>query len=130
MKKIVPYEESFGAYTFPAGFEETLKGKTIEQQMDCYRLTMSVTDANTDWRERTHGMWYVKLDRVSDVRALIVHGDTLVGILVEDDNGREVPCFADERVCTYYAQDNNGAGYKERDWYRYLICLPADHTLW
>ena len=126
MKKIVPYEESFGAYTFPAGFEETLKGKTIDQQMDRYRLTMSVTDANTGWRERTHGMWYVKLDRVSDVRALIVHGDTLVGILVEDDNGREVPCFADERVCTYYAQDNNGAGYKTREEYVYLLCVAED----
>lgn len=26
--------------------------------------------------------------------------------------------------------DNNGAGYKERDWYRYLICLPYNHNLW
>lgn len=26
--------------------------------------------------------------------------------------------------------DNNGAGYKEREWSKYLICLPFSHTLW
>lgn len=26
--------------------------------------------------------------------------------------------------------DNNGAGYKEHDWYKYLVCLPYNHNLW
>ncbi len=26
--------------------------------------------------------------------------------------------------------DNNGNGYKEREWYKYLVCLPYNHTLW
>ena len=121
--RIIPYEEQFGAYTFPDGFEETLKGLSIEEQMDRYRLSMSRTDGMTGWRERTSGMWYVQLDRVSDVRALIVKDDLLVGIMLVDHNGREVPCFAEERVCTYYDEENNGAGYKTRADYVYLFCV-------
>lgn len=124
--KIVPYEESFGTFTFPEGFEQTLKGLTIEEQMNRYRLSMSRTDAMTGWRERTYGTWYVKLDAVRDVRALIVKDDTLVGIMLEDHNNREVPCFADCGVCTYYDEENNGAGYKTRQDYVYLLCVPEN----
>ena len=76
--KVVAYEESFGTFTFPEGFEASLKGLSIEQQMDRYRLTMN----------------------------------------------RLVPCFADEGVCTYYDQENNGAGYKTRIENVYLMCAP------
>lgn len=123
MKKIVPYEEAFGPYTLPEGFAETLKGLSIEAQMDRYRLSMNRTDAMTGWRQRTGGMWYVRLDEVRDVRALIVHGDALVGVMLEDYRGVEVPCFADERICTYYDCENNGAGYKTREDYVYLLCM-------
>lgn len=121
--KIVPYEESFGTFTFPEGFEETLKGLSIEQQMDRYRLTMSRLDAMTGWRERATSRWHIKLQEVKDIQ-LIVKDDLLVGILVEDHTKRLVPCFADEGVCTYYDAENNGAGYKTREDYVYLLCVP------
>lgn len=126
MKKIVPYEESFGTFTLPEGFLETLQGLSIPEQMARYRLSMSRTDAMTGWRERTSGYWYVKLDAVSDVLALIVKDEILVGIMIKDHNGREVPCFADEGVCTYYDEENNGAGYKTRQDYVYLLCVPEN----
>ena len=124
--RIVPYEEKFGTFTFPEGFEETLKGLSIEEQMGRYRLSMSRTDAMTGWRERTHGRWYLGLDKVRDVQGLIVKDDLLVGILLIDHNGREVSCFADECVCTYYDEENNGAGYKTRADYVYLLCVAKD----
>jgi len=124
--RIVNYEESFGTFTFPEGFEDTLKGKTIEEQMARYRLSMSRTDAMTGWRERTTGMWYVGLHEVSDVRALIVKDDMLVGIMLTNHAGREVPCFADECVCTYYDEENNGAGYKTRADHVYLLCVAEN----
>ena len=34
--KIINYEEEFGKINFPEGFEETLKGLTIEEQMNRY----------------------------------------------------------------------------------------------
>jgi len=123
---IVPYEEKFGTFTFPEGFEETLKGLSVEEQISHYRLSVSRTDAMTGWRERTHGPWYIRLDQVSDVKALIVKDGLLVGIMLKDFAGREVPCFADERVCTYYDEENNGAGYKTREEYVYLLCVAPD----
>ena len=124
--RIVAYEESFGKYSFPEGFEETLHGLTIEEQMNRYRLSMSRVDAMTGWRERNFGRWYVRLDAVRDVRALIVHDGLLIGIMLENYCGREVPCFADECVCTYYDEENNGAGYKTRQDYVYLLCVPEN----
>lgn len=126
MKKIVPYEEHFGPFTFPEGFEETLRGRSIEEQMQRYRVTMATSYANSGWRERTAGTWYVGLDEVSDVRALIVKDELLVGIMLKDCAGREVPCFADQRVCTDYDEENNGAGYKTRSEYVYLLCVAED----
>ena len=124
--KIVQYDPSFGPYTFPEGFEETLRGLTIEEQMSRYRTTEYSSVSATNWRERTYRGGYSRLDRCYDVRGLIVHGDLLVGIIVCNDNGRDIPCFPEERVCTYYADDNNGAGSKTRIDYVYLVCVPAD----
>ena len=124
--RIVPYEEKFGKFTFPEGFEDTLKGLSVEQQMGRYRLSMSRTDAMTGWRERTTGMWYVRLDEVSDVKGLVVKDDLLVGILLIDHNGREVACFPDKCVCTYCDAENNGAGYKTQEDYVYLLCVAEN----
>lgn len=123
---IVPYEESFGAFTLPEGFAESLKGLPLEQQIGRYRLSMSRTDGMTGWRQRTAGPWYVRLDAVSDVKALIVKDELLVGVMLIDHANRQVPCFAEECVCTYYDVENNGAGYKTREDYTYLLCVSAD----
>ena len=124
--KIVQYEERFGPYTFPEGFGETLRGLSIEEQMDRYRTTEYSTISAANWRTRTNRGGYSRLDRCSDVRALIVHGELLVGAIVRDDDGRDVPCFPEESVCTCYADDNNGAGSKTRIDYVYLVCVPAE----
>ena len=126
MKKIIPYEESFGPYTLPEGFADGLKGLSIEEQMNRYRLSMSRVDAMTGWRQRTSGTWYVRLDQIRDVTALIVHEDLLVGAMIRDYRNVEVPCFADERICIDYDIENNGAGYKTREEYVYLLCVPED----
>ena len=49
-----------------------------------------------------------------------------MGALVLDHNDRETPCFAEQWICTYYSEDNNGAGYKTRASYLYLACVSAD----
>jgi len=122
--KIIPYREEFGPVTFPEGFEETLHGLSIEEQMNRYRTTGSSSYALTDWKERTFRFGYFRLDKDSDVRALIVRDSLLVGVMINNDDGRDTPCFPGERVCTYYASDNNGAGSKDRIDYTYLVCVP------
>ena len=124
--KIVEYREEFGEYTFPEGFEEGLHGLTLEEQMERYRVTEYVSYSRTNWGERTYSTGYIRLDRASDVKALIVREGILVGVMILNDCGREQACFAEEGVCTYYAEDNNGAGYKTREDYLYLVCVPSD----
>jgi len=124
--KIVAYEESFGVIRFPDGFEETLQNLPLEEQMARYRTTGFRRIAATGWRERRFEGITMRLEKDDCVKALIVKDGILVGVMMEDDNGREVPCMPEEGVCTYYGSDNNGAGYKERIDYTYLICVSED----
>ncbi len=128
--KIVAYEEKFGKVFFPEGFEELLQGLTVEEQMEYYRTTCFSVYSATDWKERQYQGSAVKLDKDRDVTGLIVKDGILVGIMILDDTKREVPCLAEEKVCTYYASDNNGAGYKDRIDYTYLICVPETFGEW
>ena len=73
---------------------------------------------------------------------LIVKENMVVGVALEDAIGylrSDDDYFyltEDHYLFPYYGfvysstSDNNGAGYKERDWHRYLICLPYNHNLW
>lgn len=73
---------------------------------------------------------------------LIVKENMVVGVTLEDAVGyshsgddyfyltKELCILPNCRYVSSSTSDNNGAGYKERDWYKYLICLPYNHNLW
>lgn len=124
--KIVSYEEKMGPYHLPEGFGECLQGLSIEAQMDRYRTTQCSQYSKTHWSERTVEGRYRRLEETSVVKALIVKDGILIGVMMLDDDGREQPCFAEGRVCTYYACDNNGAGYDTRIDYTHLLCVPGN----
>lgn len=124
--RIVNYEERFGEITFPQGFAERLAGLTIEEQMACYRTTTYNRFHNTGWKSRRQDSGYSRLDKDSDVTALIVKDGLLVGIMVKNHNNREQACLPEGFVCTYYAEDNNGAGYKSRSIFTHLVCIPEN----
>lgn len=124
--KTINYEEQFGEFKLPEGFEEILKNLTIEEQAERYRTTKRYSYSMTNWSERTIEEGYRRLEETEDVKSLIIKDGILVGVMILNDYGREEPCFAEERVCTYYAEDNNGAGYKTRIDYTYLVCVPED----
>ena len=124
--EIVAYDPLFGEIRFPDGFEETLRGLTVEEQMERYRTTGSSSFSHTGYSERTSSRRCRKLTEDSDVKALIVKDDLLVGVMLLDDCGLQVPCLPEESVCTYYACDNNGAGEKVRIDYTWLVCVMPD----
>lgn len=124
--RIVNYEESFGEITFPQGFAERLTGLTIEEQMGCYRTTTYDRFHNTGWKSRRQDSGYSRLEKDPDVTALIVKDGLLVGIMVKNHNNREQACLPEGFVCTYYAEDNNGAGYKTRSIFTHLVCIPEN----
>lgn len=70
---------------------------------------------------------------------LIIRDNMMVGVALSEDclyigenieyiRGQYILPYS--RYIYYSASDNNGAGYKERNWYRYLVCLPYNHNLW
>lgn len=126
--KTVAYEEKFGEINFPAGFEEKLRGKTLEEQMECYRITNSVALSRTSYgelddqqiRERTHS-----LTEDRDCTGLVVKDGLLVGVLIRScwKFLGDAVCLPYGRVCTYYASDNEGSGTNDREDYACLICV-------
>ena len=122
--EVVEYEESFGEIHFPEGFEERLRGKSLEEQANCYRTTDCSEYSVSDYATRTSNGSYTRLEYCPDIRALIVKDGILVGVMMVNDYGRRESCLPGERVCTYYADDNNGAGSKTRIDYTWLVCVP------
>lgn len=122
---IVAYEEGFGAVNLPEGFEQLLKALTPERQTALYRTTRRYSYSVTGWSERTSEDGYRRLEEDSAVSALIVKDGIIVGVMMRNHLGYERPCLAERCICTYSASDNNGAGYKERADYTYLLCVPA-----
>lgn len=122
----IEHKEEFGKSVLPEGFEEILKDLPLEEQMNHFRTSSYRRLSNIGYSLRTLESGYNELKDDPDVQGIIVKNNMIVGIMIKDAWGRIVPCLPEERVCTYYASDNNGAGYKERIDYTWLLCVPAD----
>ena len=69
---------------------------------------------------------YFETENISEVAGYIVQDNIVVGVMIKDYRNEEIPCFPEECVCYDYASDNNGAGYKTRESYVYLVCVPEN----
>ncbi len=123
--KVVKYIKEYGEYSFPDGLKELLQGKSIKEQLKYFRVSFSSNFRSTYWQDRTELSGYIEVDKASDVKGIIVDNGLIVGAMIENEYGRSVPCFIDEGVCTWYASDNNGAGYKERIEYAYFLAVKS-----
>ncbi len=130
--KTEKYQLKFGEINFPEGFEEKLKGKTLEEQMKFYRITASSRTADIPYgkldAETIEESCY-SLSEYKAITGLIELDGILVGVRIHSWWDRVMMHEEDtsvlpyQRVCTYYASDNDGSGYKEREDYAYLICV-------
>ena len=120
--EILEYTEDMGKVCWPAGFEQELEGKTLQQQLDCYRVI--------DWGLRPLSYYLINwekcgsletLDRYAGWEKLILRKGKIVGFVRQ---GKTIlPYWV---VCSDTESDNNGAGYKERTDYCYLVCVPGN----
>ncbi len=97
------YEETMGAYSLPDGLKEKLSGLAIEEQAKFFCASYGYRD--------------IPLERVSDVKELIIKDGVIIGAMVSDWANYPTPCFLGQSICTWDAEDNNGAGYKTRTEY-------------
>lgn len=121
--KFINYESTMGEYKYPEGFKETLQGLSIEEQMLRFRTTPWTRHHNTYWKDRTYTGPYRYIDKDPDVKAIVVDGGYICGVMISDERGRDLFCMPESFVCTYYASDNNGAGYKERMDFTHFVCV-------
>ena len=124
--KMINYETSMGEYKYPDGFKETLEGLSIEEQMLRFRTTTWSRHHNTHWKSRTYARPYCHIDKDSNIRAIVVDKGFICGVIITDENGRDWFCMPEDYVCTYYASDNNGAGYKERMDFTHFVCVSEN----
>lgn len=102
-------------------FLESLKEKTLEEQMECFRIVEHTSFSKTAYGEITksnmHEFGYALKD-YKGLNALIVEDGVIIGVCIDafacyDPLGR--PAFPYQSICTYYASDNNGSGSSDRE---------------
>lgn len=124
----IDYVPEMGSYTLPDGLRELLEGKTPEEQTDNFVMTMQHFAGKSlrfdCKRPVPEDLRYSHpLEEDEYLQAIIVDKGFIVGARIND-----VHLFVDRPHCVsvYYASDNNGAGYKEYEEYRYFVPLHKD----
>lgn len=122
-------------FTWPEGFLEQMKGKSLEEQMRCYRIVETAHHSRTAYgeitKENSHQFGYA-LENYNDLQALIVDDGILLGVCIKawGASGFSYPwgiaAFPYHNICTYYASDDNGSGSKDREDYAHLCCVMPD----
>lgn len=124
--KTIEYKTEFGQIIFPDGFEQKLSGRNLEEQMDCYRITIETTISeysygkldSKDVMEET-----VKFEECDDFRGLVVKDGIIVGIILKSLFGEDKVCLPGQKMTTYWSSDDGGVGSTDRDDTCCLICV-------
>ncbi len=118
-------------YTLPEGYREAMQGKSIEEQLEYLRCTEYFYVAEKTGFDKPAHDEQDKLFPVYDL------GEKLLGVLIDDTDGTVIgikvqcsgsqeSCFINDSVCIYSASDNNGAGYKCRKDYLFLVTINKE----
>ena len=143
--KILEYQDSFGEPRWQEGFIKELTGRPLEEQLRCFAFTKYFSLTETPYQDlekkiRERSLYLEGTNPISEHWYVIVKNGMIVGVAHDeyafDEDSMQWIVTGQETVLPYQgyvydtSSDNNGSGYKERDWYKYLVCLPYDHTLW
>ena len=124
---IIKYEGNPEDIQWPEGFREKLEGKTIQEQLEYYRVTYFSKYSRSSYGEITHEdvrKYMYRLEDRKEVLALVEMDGLVVGARIQGYWSSQI-CLPYKGVVTYYASDNEGSGYKEREDVMYLIPVPA-----
>lgn len=120
--EILEYNEDMGRIWWPAGFEQELEGKSIEEQVKHYSVIDWAVGPLSyyllNWKNRKD---LEPLERYAGWEKIVVREGKVVGFV---RRGRTILPY--RVVAADYDSDNNGSGYKERTDYYYLACVPGD----
>ncbi len=137
--KQTEYAKEMGTIRWQDSFIDQLRGRTIEEQLHCYGWCKDHPLLNAIPFSEAEA--YIRRERLEQDVSPVTNDKLIIkdGLVAGVDLSWSIPSICQNHKeyvlpygsCVYAsALDNNGAGYKERKWYKYLICLPFDHTLW
>ena len=142
--ELVEYRKEFGPVLWQDGFEAELAGLCVEDQLKLYAWSKyagparDVSYKDVEGKVRSGEYDMAEFEPVQPDKVIVKDG-LVVGVMIAKwffdaqtvtSHKEDVCVMAYGKYCYDYTCDNNGAGYKERYWYKYLICLPGNHTLW
>ncbi len=113
-------------------FLGSLKGKTLEDQMDYYRIVETHYHSRTAYGEITKSNMHnfgCALKDYKGLNALIVEDGVIIGVCIDafacyTSLGK--PAFPYRNICTYYASDDNGSGSNDREDYAHLALVMPE----
>ena len=144
----IQYKEEYGRVYFQQGFEEELRGKTIQEQMHCYCWLHGISSSpdirgyyDRDYRTIPA---YIKSFKTmcpftsSAGHIPVVKDGLVVGLSFTQyryTENREKESFQAvylpyECFCYEYDEELDGSGHIRTYRNKYLVCLPYDHDLW
>lgn len=143
--QVIDYQESFGKIMWQEGFPKELAGRSLEAQLRCFAFTKHRHLTQIPYRElekeaRKESGYLEGITPIPERWYLIVKEGIVCGVAYDeyafDQASGQWKTVGCRTILPYEGykydstSDNNGSGYKTRDWYQYLVCLPYDHTLW
>ncbi len=121
--EILEYTEDMGTVNWPAGFEQDLEGNNLDEQLAYYRVLrmryIPLSYYLADWKDLEKYRLLETLDSYGGWEKVIVRSGKIVGFV---RCGKTILPYG--LVWSDIRSDNNGAGYKERTDYYYLVCVP------
>lgn len=122
---IIKYKAQFGEYTLPEGFKEELMKHPLDKQIKLYRYSHFFEFNQYKWYERNKQRLLIELNDEAIV-SLIEDNNLIVGVIFKTFTSEAI-CFPEHTITYFYDCENNGAGYKEYEEFRSLVCVPYDY---
>jgi len=113
------------------GFPDCLKGLSLEEQIDHYVVKEYSEYSRSSYGEidktkLTSGS-FIPLKDYKRFHGVIVKDDVVVGALVSDYYGNEVPLHPGRPRCIYWSIDSDGTGSSSSDVYVHMYCVPFEN---
>ena len=124
----VEYDENLhGKLTYPEGFVDLLKGISLEEQMNFFRIGNGLyLKEELSKRRKSEYHTSKSIQSENRVQAIIVHDDLIAGVMVKNCYGKIVSCLPEKGFIIRDDSELDGSGYKEFKLYLYLICVTKD----
>jgi hypothetical protein len=121
-------KEKHGEPNYPEGFLELIEGLPVAEQLKFFRIGNGLYCDQPLMERRKNPYDYSNpVEQEEDVKSIIVNNGVIAGVIVKNCYSRLVACMAENAYICYESDSElDGSGYKEYQYYNYLVCVPEN----